>query len=226
MMQLNPSQGKSYLLGAHWDGQGTNFALFSEHATGVKLCLFNDLGQEQQISLFGPENHIWHVYLPGIHPGQHYGYRVDGPHQPEQGHRFNSSKLLIDPYAKAIAGDVIHGPEIFGYPWGDAKEDLTISRVDDASQVPKSLVIDDSFDWEGDRPLQHSWQNTIIYEVHVKGFTQQHPDIPESLQGTYAGLAHPAAIAYFKSLGVNSHRIIANSPFFPTFWPIGAKRTL
>ena len=214
MMQLNPSQGKSYPLGAHWDGQGTNFALFSEHATGVKLCLFNDLGQEHQISMFGPENHIWHAYLPDISPGQQYGYRVEGPHQPEQGHRFNSSKLLIDPYARAIAGDVIHGPEIFGYPWGDANEDLTISRVDDASQVPKSVVIDDRFDWEGDRPLQHSWQKTIIYEVHVKGFTQQHPDIPESLQGTYAGLAHPAAIAHLKSLGITAIELLPIHHFF------------
>ena len=206
--------GKPEPLGATWDGQGTNFALFSENATGVELCLFDEQGQETRLPLIEKENHVWHGYLPNSQPGQQYGFRVYGPYQPEQGHRFNPAKLLIDPYTKAIAGDVSHAPEIFGYPWGDSNEDLAISYLDDVQQIPKSIVVDHSFNWEGDQLLRLPWQDTVIYEVHVKGFTQKHPEIPESLRGTYAGLAHPAAIDYLQSLGVTAVELLPIHHFY------------
>ncbi len=206
--------GKPHPLGATWDGEGTNFALFSENATGVELCLFDEQDSETRLPLVAVENYVWHGYVPGVKPGQKYGFRVYGPHEPEKGHRFNPAKLLIDPYGKAIAGDVSHGAEIFGYPWDDEKEDLALSYLDDARLIPKSIVIDDSFDWESDRLLQLPWQETVIYETHVKGFTKLHPDIPEELRGTYAGLAHPAAIAHFKSLGVTAVELLPTYHFF------------
>ncbi|MFM7439939.1 MAG: alpha-amylase family glycosyl hydrolase, partial [Snowella sp.] len=147
-------------------------------------------------------------------PGQQYGFRVYGPYKPEQGHRFNPAKLLIDPYTKAIAGDVSHGPEIFGYPWGDPEADLGISYSDDVEQIPKSVVVDCSFNWEGDQLLRLPWQDTVIYEVHVKGFTQQHPDIPKPLRGTYAGIAHPVALEYLQSLGVTAVELLPIHHFY------------
>ncbi|MEL6385425.1 MAG: glycogen debranching protein GlgX [Cyanobacteria bacterium J06626_18] len=198
-------------LGATWDGDGTNFAIFSENATAVLLCLFDEQGQETQIRLPEVSNYVWHGYLPGVGPGQHYGYRVEGPYEPELGKRFNAKKLLLDPYARAIAGDIQHGPAIFGYPIGDVlteDRDLDCSDLDDAAFIPKAVVIDSQFDWEGDQPLQTPWHETIIYEAHIKGFTKQHPEIPETLQGTYAGLAHPAAIAHLKTLGVTAIELL------------------
>ncbi|MDJ0734844.1 MAG: glycogen debranching protein GlgX [Nostocaceae cyanobacterium] len=206
--------GKPYPLGTTWDGKGVNFALFSENATGVEVCLFDEQDSETRLPLVEVENYVWYGYVPGLKPGQKYGFRVYGPHEPEKGHRFNPAKLLIDPYAKAIAGDVCHGAEIFGYPWGDAKEDLGISYLDDARLIPKSVVIDESFDWEDDRLVQLPWQETVIYETHVKGFTKLHPDIPEELRGTYAGLAHPAAIAHLKSLGITAVELLPIYHFF------------
>ncbi|MEC4893442.1 MAG: glycogen debranching protein GlgX [Oscillatoria sp. PMC 1051.18] len=196
--------GKAYPLGASWDGQGTNFALFSENATGVELCLFDQKNRETRIELTEVSNFVWHCYLPGIGPGQRYGYRVHGPYDPLQGHRFNPNKLLIDPYAKAIAGEIGYGEEIFGYAWDDEDQDLAFSELDDAHLIPKSVVVDESFDWEGDKLLRIPFHESIIYETHVKGFTKLHPDIPEKLRGTYAGLAHPAAIAYLQSLGITA----------------------
>ncbi|MBZ8181430.1 glycogen debranching protein GlgX [Oscillatoria salina] len=196
--------GKAYPLGASWDGQGTNFALFSENATGVELCLFDQKKRETRIELTEVSNFVWHCYLPGIGPGQRYGYRVHGPYDPLQGHRFNPNKLLIDPYAKAIAGEIGYGEEIFGYAWDDEEQDLAFSELDDAHLIPKSVVVDESFDWEGDKLLRIPFHESIIYETHVKGFTKLHPDIPEKLRGTYAGLAHPAAIAYLQSLGITA----------------------
>jgi glycogen operon protein len=196
--------GSVYPLGAHWDGKGTNFALFSEHATGVELCLFDRNDQETRVSLNEVSNFVWHGYLPGISPGQRYGYRVYGPYDPERGHRFNPNKLLIDPYTKAIDGDIGNGAELFGYSWGDAAEDLSFSELDSAQLMPKSVVVDQSFDWEGDGLLQTPWHETIIYEVHVKGFTKLHPDIPEELRGTYAGMSHPAAIEHLQRLGITA----------------------
>ncbi len=202
--------GKPYPLGATWDGKGANFALFSEHATGVELCLFDGDGRETRLPLTRVENHVWHGYVQGIKPGQHYGFRVHGAYEPEQGHRFNPYKLLVDPYAKAIAGDFGHAPELFGYLW-DAPEDekdLSQSDTDNAHLMPKAVIVGDSFDWEGDSLLRLPWCDTAIYEVHVKGFTQSHPDIPENLRGTYAGLAHPVAIGHLQSLGITAVELL------------------
>jgi isoamylase len=200
--------GKPYPLGASWDGEGTNFALFSENATAVELCLFDETGWETRLPLKERYNFIWHGYIPGIQPDQQYGFRVHGPYNPTQGHRFNPNKLLIDPYAKAIAGDILHGREIFGYSWKDEQEDLSFSNLDNSHLVPKAIVIDASFDWERDQQPQIPWHETIIYEINVKGFTKLHPDIPEKLRGTYAGLAHPAAIAHLKSLGITAVELL------------------
>lgn len=196
--------GNVYPLGAHWDGKGTNFALFSENATQVELCLFDRDDQETRISLTEVSNFVWHGYLPGVGPGQRYGYRVYGPYNPEFGDRFNPHKLLIDPYTKALDGEVGNGPELFGYHWNSPDADLSFSDLDSAPLMPKSVVVDQSFDWEGDTLLGTPWHETIIYEVHVKGFTKLHPDIPEELRGTYAGMAHPAAIEHLQRLGITA----------------------
>jgi isoamylase len=196
--------GTPYPLGAVWDGQGTNFALFSENATGVDLCLFDAENYETRLPLTEVTNFVWHCYIPDISPGQRYGFRVDGPNMPEEGHRFNPHKLLIDPYAKAIDGDIEFGKEIFGYCWGDQEEDLSYSDLDSAHLVPKGVVIDESFDWQGDKLLQTPWHKTVIYEAHVRGLTKLHPEIPPHTQGTYAGLAHPAVIRHLHSLGITA----------------------
>jgi len=203
-MYLSLWPGKPYPLGAAWDGKGTNFALFSEHATGVDLCLFDKQGRETRLPLTEISNFVWHGYVPSIGPGQRYGFRVHGPYKPLAGHRFNANKLLIDPYAKAIEGDVTFGSEIFGYDWDRSDLDLSYSPKDDAESIPKGVVIDDTFDWEDDLLLQTPRHESIIYELHVKGFTQRHPDIPPNLRGTYAGLAHPAAISHLQSLGITA----------------------
>jgi glycogen operon protein len=205
-MELWP--GDSAPLGATWDGAGTNFAVFSENATGVELCLFDEHGNQAILPLGEVTNHIWHGYVPGIGPGQRYGFRVHGPFEPEAGHRFNPSKLLMDPYAKAIEGTVDRGPEAFGYVWGDPDEDLSYNEADDASQVPKSIVVSDEFDWKGDRGPRIPWHETVIYETHVKGFTITNPGIPEEIQGTYAGLAHPSAIEHLQLLGVTAVELL------------------
>ncbi len=203
--------GYPYPLGATWDGQGVNFALFSEHATAVELCLFDrpDASKEsRRIPIEERNDLVWHVYIPGLWPGQHYGYRLHGPYEPESGHRFNPAKLLIDPYAKAIAGRVQWSDAMFGYRIGDPAEDLTRDDRDNAANVPKCVVIDQAFTWDGDQLLKTRWDKTIIYEVHVKGFTMQHPDVPDELRGTYAGLATPAAIDYLKALGVTAVELL------------------
>ncbi|MCY7286367.1 MAG: glycogen debranching protein GlgX, partial [Cyanobacteria bacterium CAN_BIN43] len=196
--------GTPYSLGAVWDGQGTNFALFSENATGVDLCLFDAENHETRLPLTEVTNFVWHGYIPGISPGQRYGFRGDGPKAPESGHRFNPNKLLIDPYAKAIDGEIEFGQEIFGYCWGNEEEDLSYSELDSAHLVPKGVVIDESFDWQDDKLLQTAWHKTVIYEAHVRGLTKLHPEIPPHLQGTYAGLAHPAVIRHLHSLGITA----------------------
>jgi glycogen operon protein len=196
--------GSVYPLGSYWDGKGTNFALFSENATAVELCLFDRNDQETRIELTEVNNFVWHGYLPGIGPGQRYGFRVHGPYAPDEGHRFNANKVLIDPYAKAIDGEVGNGPELFGYDWDSPDKDLSFSELDDAHLVPKAVVVDETFDWEGDQLLRTPWHETIIYETHVKGFTQLHPDIPEELRGTYAGLGHPVAIEHLQRLGITA----------------------
>ncbi|WP_423149508.1 glycogen debranching protein GlgX [Rubrolithibacter danxiaensis] len=199
--------GKPYPLGATWDGEGVNFALFAENATGVDLCLFNsteDDVESVKIRIKEVSHHVWHVYVPGINPGQLYGYRVYGPYEPENGHRFNPNKLLIDPYAKAIAGTINWHDSLFGYELNHPDGDLSFSNTDSAPFIPKSVVIDPGFDWENDKPLQIPYHKTIIYETHVKGFTNLHPDIPEKIRGTYAALAHPVTINYLKDLGITA----------------------
>ncbi|WP_038016468.1 glycogen-debranching protein, partial [Synechococcus sp. PCC 7335] len=203
--------GKSHPLGATWMETGTNFALFSENATKVILCLFDESGQETQVSLPKVTNYIWHGFIPGIGPGQRYGFRVEGPYQPKLGHRFNVNKLLIDPYAKALTGDIRFGPELFSFPMDDfanLDRDLDFSLTDSSSAMPKSVVADDSFDWQGDQHPDIPWDQTIIYEVHVRGFTKQHDKIPPHLRGTYAGMAHPEAIAHLKDLGITAVELL------------------
>lgn len=213
-MDVTVLPGKPDHLGATWDGNGTNFALFSENATDVELCLFDDLDRETRLSLARGEHHTWHCYIPEVKPGQKYGFRVNGLYEPKRGHRYNPAKLLLDPYAKAISGDIAHGAEIFGYSWGVADADLSISYLDDVHMMSKAVVIDDSFDWEGDRLLQVPWNEIVIYETHVKGFTQKHPKIPENLRGTYGGLAHPATIAHFQSLGITAVELMPIHHYF------------
>ncbi|HEV3472887.1 MAG TPA: alpha-amylase family glycosyl hydrolase, partial [Actinomycetota bacterium] len=191
-------------LGANWDGEGTNFAVFSEHAEAVELCLFDEDGSETRIRLPEVTAFVWHGYVPGVGPGQRYGFRVHGPYDPEAGHRFNPNKVLIDPYARAVEGDVSWIPAVYGYELGAADEDLKASAADDAAAMPKSVVVDGSFDWGGDRPLNIPWHETVIYETHVKGFTMTHPGVPLQLRGTYAGLAHPAAIEHLQLLDITA----------------------
>ena len=203
--------GNPYPLGATWDGKGVNFALFAENANGVDLCLFDNTSQDVEsvkIRMTERTHQVWHAYLPDVKPGQLYGYRVYGPYEPHNGHRFNPHKLLIDPYAKAISGTIEWHDAMFGYEIGGAKEDLAPSGVDSAPYIPKSVVVDAAFDWEGDVMPKIPYHQTIIYETHVKGFTQLHPDIPKEIRGTYAGLAHPVTINYLKQLGITAIELL------------------
>ena len=203
--------GSPFPLGASWDGHGVNFALYSEHASGVELCLFdseNPAVETDRITLPSRTDFVWHGYMPGIQPGQLYGYRVRGPYEPWSGHRFNPNKLLIDPYATVIVGDVDWDAPIFGYIQGDPDDHLSYCEEDSAHGIPKGMVYDGTFDWEGDQHPAIPLKESVIYEIHVKGFTQQHPDIPENLRGTYAGLAHPASIDYLTQLGVTAVELL------------------
>jgi isoamylase len=203
--------GRSYPLGATWDGEGVNFALFSENATRVELCLFDghdSAHESHRISMEERTDQVWHMYLPEVRPGQHYGYRVHGPYAPEAGHRFNPAKLLIDPYAKAISGTIEWSDAMFGYRIGDPEADLSSDDRDNAGNVPKCVVIDQAFTWGGDQLLRTPWDQTVIYEVHVKGFTARHPDVPAGQRGTYAGLTSPAVLDYLKSLGVTAVELL------------------
>ena len=198
--------GKPYPQGATWDGMGVNFSLYSEKATGVELCLFDGVDTEgcETVTLRECTGYVWHGYLPGVKAGQLYGYRVHGPYAPERGEQFNAAKLLIDPYAKALAGPLNWDAPVFGYKLHDKAADLSCDRRDDAWGVPKCVVTSTHFDWENDRPPLTPWHDSIIYELHVKGFTAAHPEIPEELRGTYAGLAHPVAVEYLKKLGITA----------------------
>lgn len=210
-MNITKYPGIPYPLGATWDGEGVNFALFAENATGVELCLFDKrMGETQSaiVQMTERTHEIYHVYLPGIRPGQLYGYRVHGPYDPMNGHRFNPAKLLIDPYARAIAGTIHWNDSLFGYKIGNKDEDLKMDKTDSAPYIPKSVVVDDQFDWQGDKPPKIPYHQSIIYETHVKGFTKMHPDIPEALKGTYAALAHPATINYLKELGITAVELL------------------
>jgi isoamylase len=207
---LRALPGKPFPLGATWDGSGTNFALFSENADAVELCLFDDAGHETRIEVTESTAFTWHCYLPGVGPGQLYGYRVHGAYDPRRGYRFNPFKLLIDPYAKAIEGPVRWDrANAFPYvPVSDPDADLDLDDEDDADAIPKCAVVDTSFDWEDDRLPQTPWHDTLIYEAHVKGFTRLHPHVREDLRGTYAGLASEGAIAYFRQLGVTAVELL------------------
>ena len=198
--------GRPFPLGATWDGEGTNFSLFSENAERVFLCLFDDDDVETRYELAERTAFNWHGYLPGVGPGQRYGYRVHGPWVPDRGHRFNPAKLLVDPYARAIDGPVRFAaarvlPYVAGHP--DERDD-----EDDAAAIPKSVVVDPAFDWEGDVRLETPWSETVIYETHVKGFTRLGEEIRDDLRGTYAGLASEPAIAYLRSLGVSAVELL------------------
>ena len=197
--------GSPFPLGATWDGEGVNFAIFSENATAIDLCLFDSkTGKEKRIRIRERDNHIWHIYVPKLKPGQLYAYRAYGPYEPQNGHRFNPNKLLIDPYAKALSGRVEWNNAIFGYEIGSADEDLSYSESDSASYIPKSVVVDTSFNWEGDKAPKIPYHQSIIYEAHVKGLTQLHPDIPQEIRGTYSAIAHPVIIQYLKNLGITA----------------------
>jgi len=199
--------GKPYPLGATWDGEGVNFALFSEHATAVELCLFDGpeaVKESHRIRLDERTDQVWHAYIPGLWPGQHYGYRVHGPYAPHEGHRFNHHKLLIDPYAKSIAGTIEWSDAMFGYRIGDPKSDLSFDTRDNAANVPKCVVVDQAFTWGGDQHPKTPWDRTVIYEAHVKGLTAQHPDVPDHMRGTYSALTTPAVIDHLLELGVTA----------------------
>lgn len=202
--------GKPYPLGAVWDGQGTNFALFSEHAEAVELCFYEgaeDAEHSAAVVLRERTQSIWHGYLPDVRPGQLYGYRVRGPYSPSEGHRFNPAKLLVDPYARALSGSVRWSDAIFGYTIrGD--DESTADPWDDAAFIPKSVVVDPSFPWGDDPPLQTPWSETVIYECHVKGMTQRHPDVPEELRGTYLGLASEPIVEHLQGLGVTALELL------------------
>ncbi len=203
--------GNPYPLGATWDGKGVNFALFSEHATKVQLCLFDAVDADKEthrIPLPTQTDHVWHAYLPEVLPGQLYGYRVHGPYAPPQGHRFNPNKIVLDPYAKSIGRDVRWADALFGYCLGDPEGDLSYDEGDNAAYAPLAVVIDPAFTWGDDRPPRTPWHQTIIYELHVKGFTQLHAEVPEKLRGTYAGLASEAAIRHLTQLGVTAVELL------------------
>ena len=203
-------QGHPYPLGANWDGGGTNFALFSEHGEKVELCLFDPADPQREIArlpLVERTDHVFHGYVPEAVPGMLYGYRVDGPWAPEEGHRFNVNKLLLDPYAKAVTGGFVWQDEMFGYVVG-GEEDLEMDDRDNAALMPRCVVVDDAFDWSGDRRIARPMAETVIYEVHVKGFSKLWTALPEKLRGTYAGLGSSEAIAYFKKLGVTAIEVL------------------
>ena len=198
--------GTPYPLGATWDGTGTNFSIFSEVATRIELCLFDENGNESKIDLPEVTAFIWHGYVPNVGPGQRYGYRVHGPWEPDNGHRCNPAKLLLDPYSKAVVGGVQWNEAVFGHHFDNPENSK--NEADSAPFMPKSVVISPYFDWRNDRNPRTPMHRTIIYEVHVKGFTMHHPGIPEHLRGTYGGMAHPAAIRYLKSLGVTAIELL------------------
>ncbi len=202
--------GLPYPLGATWDGAGTNFSLFSAHAEKVELCLFDADGEREVERIALPEytHEIWHGYLPDVRAGQLYGYRVYGPYEPEQGHRYNPHKLLLDPYAKNLHGSLRWDDALFGYTVGDDAADLSFDTRDSAPFMPRCQVIDPAFTWGLNSPLKRPWHETIIYEMHVRGFTMLHPDVGESARGTFDGLSHPAAVGYLKSLGITAVELL------------------
>jgi isoamylase len=211
MKQSRVREGSAAAHGAIWDGKGTNFTLFSANATKVEVCLFDSAGgtETERIALPEYTDLIWHGYIPDVHPGAVYGVRVHGPYEPSAGHRFNPNKLLLDPYARAHIGHLQWSPECFGYTIGAEDADLSFDERDSAAFVPKCVVVDSDFDWHGKPRIKGlPWDNTIVYEAHVKGFTKRHPAVPPHLQGTYAGLAVKEVIDYVKALGVTAIELL------------------
>jgi glycogen operon protein len=199
--------GQPHPLGATWDGEGVNFALFSENATGVQLLLFeheSDGEPSSTVNLMERTDFIWHAYLPDARPGTLYGYKVDGPYNPAHGHRFNPNKLLIDPYAKAVSGPVRWSDDLYGYTVGDEQQDLSFDTRDSSSAMPKSIVVDPAFTWQDDHPPRTPWNQTVIYETHVRGMTERHPGVAQSLRGTYLGFASDPVIDHLLNLGVTA----------------------
>ncbi len=202
---MNIWPGKPYPLGATYDGSGVNFAIFSEVATGVDLCLIGERGRETRIPLTEVDAHVWHGYLPQCQPGQRYGFRVHGPYDPARGHRCNPSKLLLDPYAKAFDGQVDGDQSLYSYDFDDHE---SVNEADSLGHSMLSVVCNPFFDWGHDRPPRHEYHDSVIYEAHVKGLSMQHPDVPEEIRGTYAGLGHPAVVEHLSSLGVTAIELL------------------
>ena len=202
-------EGRPNPRGATWTGLGVNFALFSANATKVELCIFDDFGETEigRVTLPEHTNEIWHGFLPDARPGTVYGYRVHGPYAPEEGHRFNPNKLVLDPYAKAVVGQITWAPELFGYVL-DSGDDTTFDERDSAKFMPKGRVIDPAFSWGEDRAPRVPWDQTVLYETHLRGFTKLHPSVPEELRGTFRGLASPEVIKYIKNLGITSVELL------------------
>jgi len=214
---MRRTKGKPYPLGPTWDGRGVNFALFSEHATHVELCLFRSIDSKKEtcrVPLLQSSDHVWHIHLENVNPGCLYGYRVHGPYDPENGHRFNPNKILVDPYAKGLARTNGLEDRHFGYPLGASGEDLEMDNRDNSGVAPLSVVVDTSFPWGKDHRPNTPWNQTIIYETHVKGLTARHPDVPEESRGTFSGLASPSVIQHLKSLGVTAVQLM---PVFQHF---------
>ncbi len=203
------TEGSPTPRGATWTGRGVNFALFSANATKVELCLFDDSGEREVERIVLPEytDEIWHGFLPDARPGTIYGYRVHGPYEPEEGHRFNPNKLLLDPYAKSVVGHVKHGPELFGYKM-ESGDDTTFDERDSAPSMVKGRVIDPAFTWGEDRPPRTPWDRTIVYETHVRGYTKRHPAVPEHLRGTFRGLTEPAVLKHIRDIGVTAVELL------------------
>lgn len=207
--------GQPYPFGATWDGAGTNFAIFSAYAEKVELCLFDEAdGREvERIALPECTHEVWHGYFPDVHLSQLYGYRVYGPYNPDQGHRFNHHKLLLDPYAKALRGRLLWDDALYGYTIGDSQADLSFDTRDSAPFMPKCQVIDSAFTWGGKPPPATPWDRTIVYELHVRGFTMQHPDLPTHMRGSFEGLSSGTVVDYLKSLAVAAVELLPVQAF-------------
>ncbi len=207
--------GSGYPLGSTWDGKGVNFALFSDHAERVELCIFDARGRRElyRLALPAHSDGVWHGYVPDVRPGLKYGYRVYGPYDPARGHRFNPHKLLIDPYAKALSGALRWSDANFGYRVGAPRADLSFDRRDNASGMPKSVVVDTAFTWGGDRPPRTPWRDTIVYELHVRGFTMQHPAVHPPVRGTFLALSSPPVLDYLLRLGITAVELLPIQAF-------------
>lgn len=216
MAEPKPQSGNPYPLGSYDNGKGVNFALFSAHAEKVELCLFDKTGAEEikRYEIKENDNNIWHIFIPGIKAGQVYGYRVYGPYMPEQGHRFNPNKLLIDPYGKKLVGKLIWHKAIFGYDLDSPEKDLSFSGLDSAPYVPKSVVVKDEYDWSEDVRPHTPIEETVIYETHVRGYTKLHPLIPDRKRGTFAGMAHKSVLNYLNWLGISAVEFLPIHAFF------------